>query len=112
MSPTYVYAATVERVLDADTVDVDLDLGMRAHLRTRLRVAHVDAPERFTAAGRDATAFAMLLLPTGSAVTVATRKPDKYGRSLADVALADGRDYADQLIRAGHAVRYEGGART
>lgn len=111
MTPTFVYAAIVDRVVDADTVDVDLDLGMRVHVRTRLRVAHVDAPERYTDAGRAAIAYAGQALPVGSAVTVATSKPDKYGRALADIALPDGRNYATELVAAGHAVPYEGGAR-
>lgn len=99
VTPTFVYAATVERLVDADTVDVDLDLGMRVHMKTRLRVAHVDAPERYTTEGRDAIMFA-----TG-------QKPDKYGRALADIVLPDGQDYARLLVDAGHAVPYEGGPR-
>lgn len=105
------YAATVTNLVDADTIDVALDLGMRVTMKTRLRIAHIDAPERHTAAGREALTFAMSLIPSGTSVTVATRKPDKYGRALADVALLDGRDLADELVRAGHAVRYEGGPR-
>lgn len=111
MTPTYCYAAKIERLIDADTVDVDLDLGMRVYLRTRLRVAHIDAPERYTPEGRDAIAFAMNLLPSGSGVVVATHKPDKYGRTLAEIALPDGRDYATALVDAGHATAYEGGPR-
>lgn len=87
VTPTFVYAATVERLVDAD------------HMKTRLRVAHVDAPERYTTEGRDAIMFA-----TG-------QKPDKYGRALADIVLPDGQDYARLLVDAGHAVPYEGGPR-
>lgn len=111
MTPSYTYAATITGVVDADTCDVVLDLGMRVKLATRLRIAHIDAPERYTTAGRVAMDFAKELLPVGSSVTVATHKPDKFGRSLADVVLADGRDVADELVRAGHAVPYEGGTR-
>lgn len=111
MTPSFTYAATVLHVVDADTIDVDLDLGMRVHLHTRLRVRHIDAPERYTDAGKAAIAFVLDLLPIGSRVTVATSKPDKYGRALADVALVDGRDFAGELVAAGHAVTYEGGTR-
>lgn len=117
MTPSFTYAAKVERVVDADTIDVALDLGMRVHLRTRLRVAHIDAPELSTPEGKAARTFVVDLLPVGAPVVVATRKPDKYGRALADVAFAIGDqaldvDLAGLLVVAGHARgNYEGGAR-
>jgi micrococcal nuclease len=112
LQPAYTYAATVERVVDADTLDVALDLGMRIQLRTRLRLADVDAPERFTSEGREATEFVSALLSVlGHHVVVETQKPDKYGRALAAVQLGDGTDLADQLLSAGHARPYDGGAR-
>lgn len=112
MTPSYTYAATVERVVDGDTLDVSLDLGMRVHLRTRLRLEAIDTPER----GQDghteaAVAVAALIAPSDSKVIVTTRKPDKYGRALARVTLPDGRDLADTLIAHGHGQPYHGGAR-
>lgn len=109
--PTFHYAATVERVVDGDTLDVDLDLGMRVHLKTRLRVAHVDTPETSTDAGKEARAYVSALLPAGAPVTVSTAKPDKYGRALATVILPDGKDLASLLLDGGFAQPYEGGAK-
>lgn len=105
------YAATVEYVVDGDTLDVALDLGLHVHLDTRLRLAHVDAPEVSTAAGKESRDWLRQLLPAGSAVLVATSKTDKYGRALADVQLPDGRDLATVELAEGKAVPYEGGAR-
>jgi endonuclease YncB( thermonuclease family) len=48
-----VHRVELVRVGAGDTVDVPLDLGMRTHLDTRLRLAGVDAPGLSTAARRD-----------------------------------------------------------
>ncbi len=119
MAPAFTYAAKVERVVDADTIDVELDLGMRVAIRTRLRVAGIDAPEVSTPEGKEARAFVLALLDPKLAgyrrVVVTTHKPDKYGRALADVTYVDDTgwrmDLADVLLEHGYARPYEGGPR-
>lgn len=111
VTPSFIYAATVERVVDGDTLDVDLDLGMRVHLRARLRLEGVDTPERGQPGYGEALRYVQGLVTFAPSVVVATRKPDKYGRALARVALPDGRDLSDLLIAEGHGVAYDGGAR-
>lgn len=96
--PVYTYAATVEKVVDGDTVDVDLDLGMRIHFKTRLRLEGIDAPEMSTGDGKTVKALLQELLPVGASVTVQTRKPDKYGRALATVTSNAGVDVATWLL--------------
>lgn len=112
ITPTYTYAATVLRVIDGDTLDVEVDLGFRTIARLPLRVAHIDAPERFTDAGRIATAFVtQALADVDNKVVVETFKPvDKYGRYLANVYMGQ-VDLAVLMIARGLAVPYEGGAR-
>lgn len=111
MTPSYTYAATVERVVDGDTLDVSLDLGMRVYLRTRLRLEGIDAPELHTSEGKAARDYVVQAMALGTLVTVATRKPDRYGRALARVTLPDGRDLTTVLLEAGHGRPYDGGAR-
>jgi endonuclease YncB( thermonuclease family) len=127
MTPSFTYAATVERVVDADTLDVAIDLGFRIQFRVRLRVAGIDAPELHTAEGKEARLFVLDHLCTEQPgtghpaacsfrpVVVRTYKPDKYGRALADVQWveASGRTYdlAGELLAAGRAQLYTGGAR-
>lgn len=41
----WTYQATVERVVDGDTLDLDIDLGFRIHSRQRVRLHGVDTPE-------------------------------------------------------------------
>lgn len=107
----YQYRATVVSVHDGDTFTFDVDLGFGVWMRCqKLRVAHVNAPELATPAGKAALAWVAAVLPVGSAVTVDTVKPagekEKYGRWLASVTLPDGSDLAAGLVAAGHAVPY------
>ena len=111
MQPNYTYHATVVRVVDADTIDVNLDYGDYLRQIRRLRVAGVDAPERYTELGKVAALYVSSLLPVGAEIVVTTSKPDKYGRQLATVQLPDGRDLAADLLGRTYAVAYSGGAR-
>jgi len=45
----YEYAVTIVRVVDGDTVDVDIDLGFEVTLKNqRVRLIGIDAPETRT----------------------------------------------------------------
>lgn len=119
----YAYRATVTKVVDGDTVDVDLDLGVHVVLHSeRLRLRHVNAPEHGTAAGDAATKRLRELLPVGTRVYVRTEldRTEKYGRLLAVVWLAMptlappswAGSVQDQLVAEGLAFAWEGaGAR-
>lgn len=110
MTPSFIYAACVEKVIDADTIDVAIDLGFRVQYRCRIRVAHVDAAERHTTLGREAWAYVRTMIE-GETVTLTTSKPDKYGRTLALVEVDGVGDLAADLIAKGFGVPYEGGTR-
>jgi micrococcal nuclease len=43
----WTYLATVERVVDGDTLDLDIDLGFKSHKRVRCRLLGVDTPETY-----------------------------------------------------------------
>lgn len=111
MKPNYTYFATVVRVIDGDTIDVDLDYGDRLRQIRRLRLSHIDAYEKSTAKGKEALAYVQSVLPVGVEVVVTTTKPDKYGRQLAVVQLPGGSDLASELLARELAKAYEGGAR-
>ena len=118
----YEYEARVIKVIDGDTVDVDIDLGMDVHIKQRLRILGIDAPE-IPAIGIEGEAardwLRKYLLPGDTVIvrTVKDRK-EKYGRYLASIQAAPLAwtevlpiDIATELIRAGHAVPYSGGKR-
>ena len=96
----------VIRVIDGDTVRVDVDLGCDTHVNLTLRLAGIDAPEMGTPAGVAAKAHLEAVL--GSPVTVRTIKDrrEKYGRYLAYIETITGDDVATVLIESGHAVRW------
>ena len=95
----HAYRAVVERVVDADTLLVRVDLGFGVRLRLRLRLRGVDAPERPTAAGQRARAWVETRLQAVDFVVLRTFAADKYGRYLADVFFGAGD--VEQVARQG-----------
>jgi endonuclease YncB( thermonuclease family) len=84
----YQYRAQVKQVIDADTIDVLIDLGFGVHTMQRLRLYGIDAPEMRTEAGKIAKEYVKTILLGADApmwVYVRTLKDrkDKYGRKLA-----------------------------
>jgi micrococcal nuclease len=96
--------AVVERVVDGDTLIVDLD-GERA----RVRLLNVDAPESVAedrpieCLGPEASAYLKRLLEPGDEVTLAydVERFDRYDRMLAAAFTPDGRNVSVEIARAG-----------
>lgn len=106
---TFIVPATILRVHDADTLAADLDLGWHIVLRNQpIRLAHCNAPELATPAGKAALAFVNTLVKAGDQVTLMSHSLDKYGRVLASVQLPDGRDLAATLVTNGFAAPWDG----
>ena len=85
------YNCTIVKVIDGDTVDVDIDLGFGVWLKKqRIRLYGIDTPESRTRDleekkyGLVAKAFVLAHLPLGSTRTLITVKDKvgKYGRIL------------------------------
>lgn len=117
LSP-YVYRAKVVKVVDGDTVDVDIDLGFGITRRERVRLAGVNTPELHSKdlaeqqAAKAAKEFVVNWTHPLSEVRLRTEKEqEKYGRYLAWVEGPDGESLNAALLRAGLAVPYTGGAR-
>ena len=113
----YVYKATIERVVDGDTIDVTLDLGFDVRLhKQRCRLAGIDTPESRT---RDlaekklglAAKDRLIELCVGS-ITIKSFGKGKYGRILAIPYTENNEDICQMLINEGHAVEYWGGKKT
>jgi len=117
----YEYRATVLRVVDGDTVDLDIDLGLDVHVRERCRLFGINAPEmrgESREAGEAAKEWLVnVVWPAVSAsgavretaknVVIQTLKDNKgkYGRYLA-ILIVDGENINDAMIAVGHAVEY------
>lgn len=115
----YQYKAKVLKVLDGDTVDIDLDLGFNIILANqRVRMAGVDTPESRTANTEEKQRGVLSKkklaekLPVGSWVTIETQKSDnnddKFGRILGIFILEDGTRVNQWLIDNNYAVPYMG----
>ena len=119
----YEYKAELDRVVDGDTVDVDIDLGFGIWLKKeRVRVMGIDTPESRTSDpvekvfGKAASARLKELIEHDCILcTTKDRSGEddrgKYGRVLGDFRLSDGRMATDVLIEEGHAVAYWGGSK-
>ena len=87
----HTYKCTILRVVDGDTVDVDIDLGFGVWMRKeRVRLLGIDTPESRTSDkvekvyGNLAKDFVKSYLPVGSSQTLQTEKDKtgKFGRIL------------------------------
>ena len=102
----YAYRATIHRWVDADTVDLAVDLGFSMSARLRFRLARVNAPERGQLGHDGALALAQGLMPVGSPVIVESYKGDRYGRWIGEIRTLAGVNVSDALLTSGVA-RYE-----
>lgn len=94
------FSGEVVAVLDGDTLDV-----MRDDRSERIRLHNVDAPEKAQAFGQRAKQFAADLV-YGKTVTVCIADHDRYGRTVGDVILPDGRALNRELVASGFAWWY------
>lgn len=111
----YEYRARVARVIDGDTYELEIDLGLKILTRTRVRLRGVDTPETFGVPrssaewrrGSAARAFVEAWFEQhGPELVVRTYKDrkGKFGRYLVDIEDAAGRHkLGEALLAAGHA---------
>jgi len=118
----YTYRANILRVVDGDTVDVDIDLGFDIVLKKqRIRLYGVDTPESRTRDleekkhGLAAKEFVQSYLPVGTKQTLQTRLDDrgKFGRILGEFVAFDAKNDRQStvnqlLIDNYHGVAYYG----
>lgn len=110
----YEYKAKLVRVVDGDTVWLDVDLGFNVHVTLDFRLAGLNTPEVVGAtkiAGVAAKVELERLLGLGTLRIVST-KSDKYGRWLATLYVlpATGAeiDVNQALLSGGFAIPYDG----
>ena len=107
----FTYKAYLERVIDGDTLLVNIDLGFSVFIEQRLRLRGVDAPELGTSEGKspvsplrkgtDAKKFVESRLKDCEFLIIKTHGSDKYDRYLVDVFYLKGEDNEDKVLRDG-----------
>lgn len=115
----YQYKCKINKVLDGDTVAIDLDLGFNIILSNQhVRMAGVDTPESRTT-NKEEKPRGLLSkkklaekLPVGSWQKINTLRADsnddKFGRILGEFILEDGTNVNQWLIENNYAVLYQG----
>ena len=100
----FTYKAYVERVIDGDTLKVQIDLGFDIWTRQSIRLRAIDAPEIDTKEGKRAKEFVMRELKEVPFITLKSTRSDKYDRYLADIFYNDNLYLNQRLLDEGHAV--------
>lgn len=115
----YIYRVKkVHKVVDGDTIDVDIDLGFNVSYYQRVRLAGIDTPESRTTdayekkLGLEVKEELKKRLSVANDIVIKTQKPDsteKYGRILGWLYL-DGAELSvnEALIAGGYAWSYMG----
>ena len=111
----------VLKIVDGDTIDVDIDLGFSVSFTQRVRLAGIDTPESRTkdlkekALGLEVKEHLNKQLKDALTVTIKTEKPDsseKYGRILGWLYINDDeKSLNEQMIEQGYAWTYDGGTK-
>jgi len=114
----YQYKAIITKVIDGDTVDVDIDLGFDVWLKNqRIRLYGIDTPESRTSDkvekvfGNLAKAKVLHFCPVGEQIVLQTKTDDsrgKYGRILGELITKDGVNVNTYLVDNAYAVQYFG----
>jgi len=101
----YEYRAELLRVVDGDTIDVNVDLGFNITREIRLRLLGVDTHETYGVShdskeyqrGIEETKFVAEWLP--DEFIIRTEKKGKYGRYLAEIERPDGEILNNRLLQ-------------
>ena len=119
MSHQNEYDVTVIKVVDGDTVDVDIDLGFGICLKDeRVRIMGIDTPESRTSdrveklfGKASSKRLGELLEKDAKLITTEDRNGEdmkgKFGRILGDFIVGD-KMVTEIMIAEGHAVKYHG----
>ena len=116
----YEYNFKLVKVVDGDTIDVDIDLGFGVWLRNqRIRMMGIDTPESRTR-DLEEKKFGLLakdklqtLLANGKVIKTFKDAKGKFGRILADVIVYHSAEdrwcgATEIMIAQGYGVKYEG----
>jgi micrococcal nuclease len=112
------YVKKVSKIVDGDTIDVEIDLGFDISFSSRVRLAGIDTPESRTkdkvekSLGLESKAYLKDAIESAKTVVIKTEKMDsseKYGRILGWVFL-DGSAISinQKMIDDGYAWGYMG----
>lgn len=110
--PRYLNPAKIVRWIDADTVDLTVEVPFHIKVDQRFRLYGINAYEAHTPGGQWGTYRVNMMAPAGSPVTVRSfPDPDSFGRYLGIIVTPDGQDIGKTLIFERIAFEYYGGTK-
>jgi len=99
----YEYRARILKIVDADIVDVEIDLGFGVLVHERIRLADIEVWELGAGNGLPAKSYTEKMLPVGSMVVLRTQKANgQHGRYIGDFILEDGCSLGVLLVAGGY----------
>jgi endonuclease YncB( thermonuclease family) len=110
--------AQLIRVIDGDTVEVEIKPWFGVRLITRVRLYGIDAPELHSpcaderARAEAARDFLQGFVGAEPVYLNNIRRGKYYGRVIASLSNHEGKDASEALLASGHASPYHGGRRT
>ena len=112
----YIYSAHVTKVIDGDTIEIDLDLGFGVWYRNqRVRLNGIDTPESRTKDKDEKNRGELsksklkeLVENKIVKITTAIDPDDKFGRILGVIETKEGINVNEWLITNNYAVAYKG----
>ncbi|MCP5513377.1 MAG: nuclease [Leptospiraceae bacterium] len=103
----YTYKANLERIIDGDTLLVNIDLGFSIFSQQRLRLRGLDCPELSTPEGLKSRKFVELKLKDVKFLIIKTYSQDLYGRYLVDVLYLTGDATEEDVMQRGFFLNQE-----
>ncbi len=105
----YTYKAKLIRVIDGDTIDLQVNLGFNIFVRERFRFAEINAFEISTEKGKLAKAFVeRRFAENNNECLIKSEKQGKYGRWLAWIYFDDSdKTLNEELVEQDLAVWYD-----
>jgi endonuclease YncB( thermonuclease family) len=104
---SFTYPATVESVIDGDTLWAVIDCGFDTFIREKLRFRGIDTPELGTPEGDKARQYVKRTLKACPCIVVQTHKTDKYARYLSDIFYLPGSKEPAKIGREGQVLNQE-----
>lgn len=107
----FCYYATLNRVVDGDTINVTIDEGFKHYWTINTRLAHINAPELnstdpvIKAKAQAAKDYLTQRLPVGTILNIISKQLDDYGRPIVQVYYQSA-DINQEMIDKGFAVKY------
>ncbi len=102
----YTYAAKVLKVVDADSFNLDIDVGFNTKMEHKVRLRGVNCPEKGTKKGEQATTFVAQALGVTEEreiplVAIRSYKSEKFGRYLVDLWYLKGETDKERILSEG-----------